>query len=214
MKSRKVLSALTALAALTLVSGCGDGGADAAPGPSGKDRVQAAIPGVPDGDAEQPPAGKGSKDPDDVNGDGHPDLVVPAFTSADPDAEDRQERIAVVYGSKDGLDPATRTVYGPGDLGLPDDESPDVNSRRAGISPENLTLADLDGDGFPDFITPVAGERASSGNVTGDRTVPHISWGGPQGPSPDAEATALQLPTQAGGLGIDEVERGDFDGES
>ncbi|RII20218.1 FG-GAP repeat protein [Streptomyces sp. YIM 130001] len=211
MKSRNVLSALTALAALAalaLVTGCGDGGSGASPEPSGEDRAPASIPGVP-GESRQPPAGKRSKDPDDVNGDGYRDLLVPAFTSADPDAEDREDRIAVVFGSAEGLDPVTRTVYGRSDLGLPAPQ--DDAYGKESIGADDVDLADLDGDGFPDFVSSVSGDVPGGGER--DRGELHVSWGGPQGPSRDSRTTELQLPSKLGEFGVESAERGDFDGD-
>ncbi|MBB6118081.1 VCBS repeat-containing protein [Nocardiopsis algeriensis] len=136
------------------------------------------------------PESEGSGVPDDVNGDGFADLLF--MSRYDPDAEDGEgaPRLVIVYGSSDGPDPATRTVWPPDSV------------RPASVSPTGggAGTADLDGDGFADI--PVGGSP------------PGILWGGPTGPDPGADPTLLDLPAQAEGEyepAASEV--GDFDGD-
>ena len=92
-----------------------------------------------------PEPGNGSQDPDDVNGAGYRDHVVPV---------PGEDRFAVLHGSAKGLDPSARRVYGRDDLGL--DDPPDDAGTGQGFASD--TLADLDDDGFPDFVTTVEDE--------------------------------------------------------
>ena len=100
MKPRIAVVTLAVCTALAPLSGCGSGDGTAAREPS-------SSPGGPSTGAttRTPAPGKGSKDPDDVNGDGHRDLVMPvAVGGGGADALD--ERVGVVYGSAKGLDPS------------------------------------------------------------------------------------------------------------
>jgi hypothetical protein len=147
--------------------------------------------------------GKGSKDPDDINGDGFRDLMVPVPGG---------ERVAVLYGSAKGLDPSTRTVYDRGDLGLP--EPPEEVAASNPRAPD--TVADLNGDGFPDFVTTVMGERVTDRGITEASTALYVTWGGPAGPggpTARAGATPVRLPESTSKLGLQSVVRGDFDGD-
>ncbi|WP_245881842.1 FG-GAP repeat domain-containing protein, partial [Streptomyces milbemycinicus] len=119
------------------------------------------------------PRGKGSKLPDDLNGDGYPELALPLVGNK---KEAQPTRLAFVHGSSRGVNPATRTVLTLDDLGLP--------ARGADVPPVDTTriaTADLDGDGYADLVTPVC-ERLSE--AESDRlhttvgTVPYITWGG------------------------------------
>ncbi|MEV0321922.1 VCBS repeat-containing protein [Streptomyces sp. NPDC050658] len=172
--------ALALCAALVLsVAGCGDGeasgGRSSAPSPHPAQSGDGKPVSTPS--AGSPPAadGKGSKDPDDINGDGHRDLVLPVPSRE----EGAGERLGVVFGSAKGLDPSTHAVY-------------DYDART-------VTTADLDGDGYPDFVTLSAEDEALT-----------VGWGGPDGPKPGAAATRIQPP---GGVGLGDHVRGDFDGD-
>ncbi|EPH45714.1 hypothetical protein STRAU_1219 [Streptomyces aurantiacus JA 4570] len=171
------------------------------------------MPGAP-AEGRAPRAGEGSNDPDDINGDGYTDLLVPM--PADTDQAGGGERIGVFYGSARGLDPATRTVYGGRELGLPE---PMQGSRGSGadsiaggdvVTGGTVLTADLDGDGFPDFVTETVGEWY--GNINAPHMTSYISWGGPGGPRAGAEATPVRLPGSAVS-GLSRVVRGDFDGD-
>ncbi|MEK8142518.1 VCBS repeat-containing protein [Streptomyces sp. M10(2022)] len=111
-----------------------------------------------------------------------------------------------------GITPSTRTVYGRQDLGLPEpaQDPPAGDSVTAG----SLTTADLDSDGFPDFVTSVgSGPYASEGHISAVPTVPYVTWGGPEGPDAGAGARPVRLPQSTAKLGVDSVVRGDFDGD-
>ncbi|GAA3822023.1 FG-GAP repeat domain-containing protein [Streptomyces phyllanthi] len=219
MKSRTALPVFAVCAAcvvLAPLAGCGGGGTgDEAPvsgapaesrAPTGtktsNGRVQETsvpVPGAP-AESRAPAPGKGSKDPDDINGDGYRDFVVPVPGG---------ERVAVLYGSAKGLDPSTRTVHSRRDLGLP--ERPEEAAESNPLAPE--TVADLDSDGFPDFVTTVMGESVEEQGYSTVRTVPYVTWGGPDGPRARAGAPQVRLPQSASKMGLESVERGDFDGD-
>ncbi|MFS8198012.1 hypothetical protein ACLVWQ_04930 [Streptomyces sp. CWNU-52B] len=215
MTSRTAFPALAVCAVcvvLTPLTGCGSDtpGQGASPSGSGGAASASGVPGAPT-ESRGPVSGKGSKDPDDINGDGFRDLVVPVTVGDDPDSPDAEQRVGVVYGSAKGLDPTTRTVHRRQDLGLP--ETPESMTKVSGVSAESTVTADLDGDGFPDFITSVVGEEADDGNISASRTVPYVAWGGPAGPEGKSGATELRLPPSVTKLGLQSVVRGDFDGD-
>ncbi|MER7639853.1 hypothetical protein [Streptomyces sp. NPDC126522] len=203
MKLRIAVVTLAVCTALAPLAGCGSGTSARGSSPSPDEPSTA-------GASRTPPPGKGSEDPDDINGDGHRDLVVPIIVGGGEGATD--ERVGVVYGSARGLDPSTRTVYGRDDLGLPA-PGRQLQSPKGSLSAADLTTADLDGDGFPDFVTTVQGAMTSDNNVTAPRTLPYITWGGPGGPTAKTAATPVQLPQSATKLGVESVVRGDFDGD-
>ena len=204
MKPRIAAVTLAVCTALAPLAGCGDGTGARDSSPSSEEPTTA-------GASRTPVPGKGSKDPDDINGDGHRDLVVPIVVGGGGE-DARDERVAVVYGSAKGLDPSTRAVYGRADLGLPE-PGKQLLAPKGSLSAADLTTADLDGDGFPDFVTTVQGAMTSDNNVTAPRTVPYIAWGGPGGPTAKASATPVQLPQSTRKLGVRSVVRGDFDGD-
>ncbi|WP_421107192.1 hypothetical protein [Streptomyces sp. NEAU-S77] len=213
MASRSTSHALAAGAlclALAPLTGCGPDGGE--PSSSKGHKGYKGQPSAP-AESRAPGHGKGSKDPDDLNGDGHRDLVLPAPARRDPAKVGRDERVAVVYGSAKGLDPATRTVHGRRDLGLPAvrDTTPGAGSDH--VPTDDVVTADLDGDGFSDVVTTVEGEMAEDGNISAARTVPHVTWGGPGGPGKGTGATPVRLPESASKLGVTSVVRGDFDGD-
>ncbi|KOX24247.1 hypothetical protein [Nocardiopsis sp. NRRL B-16309] len=167
-------------------------------------------PGVPTQDES---GGSGSQstprpreyEADDVNGDGFADLLFLTDHDAEnPNAEglgalDELRRLMIVYGSSDGLDPATRTV-------LPRRTVLAVSASGRG-GPDRAGTADLDGDGFTDI--PV---RADLG---GDPRGGHaVVWGAPAGPDPDTAPTALAAPSDDEWLDsfLPPV-AGDFDGD-
>ncbi|MDI3387600.1 VCBS repeat-containing protein [Streptomyces sp. B-S-A8] len=207
--SRAALSGAALCAvSLLLVPLAGCGGAAGGDSATGGATPAAKEPAVP-GESRPPEAGEGTKDPDDVNGDGHRDLLVPVSAGTGDQAA-ADQRVAVVYGSAKGLDPATRTVYGRRDLGLP--ASPGEHGRDSLAAGDVLT-ADLDGDGFPDFVSSVGGTTKTDGRVHASRAFPRVTWGGPEGPQAQGEATAIPLPQDVAALGMTSLVRGDFDGD-
>ncbi|CAM5729167.1 VCBS repeat-containing protein [Streptomyces mordarskii] len=186
-----------------LLAACGpeDGGAQ-----GGRDSSSSVSGSVITPTATAPvPHGKGSRLPDDVNGDGYPDLRLPV-----PSGEGGlPSRIAFVHGSSHGLNPATRTVLRHRDLGLP---SQDVTVAGA----TEVATADLDGDGYAD-VTTTAGEaldeRETERTQATVRTVPYISWGGPGGPRRTRSAARVQLTGPEDGVDAQRPTVGDFNGD-
>lgn len=206
MRCRAVL--VLVLASSVLMTGCGD--ADRPPqehkstssGGSSPSVRGGAVPKPVPADARPPAAGKGSKDPDDINGDGYRDLMLSVPGPA-PSIGRVDQRIGVLFGSARGLDLTTRAVYGRSDLGLPERTDPDYGQGDH-LGVDYVHTADLDGDGFPDFVTT---ERAATG-----RSVTYVAWGSAHGPS-GRPATPLVLPPGAVVTAGDPLVRGDFDGD-
>ncbi|MGW6022044.1 FG-GAP repeat domain-containing protein [Streptomyces sp. NPDC055099] len=162
-----------------LTAGCGEqasgDGKDARSSKGGGNPVS-----TPTASRPVPSDGKGSKDPDDINGDGHRDLLV-AVPSRD---ENKEGRTGVVFGSAKGLDPSTHAVYD--------------------YAPGTVVTADLDGDGYPDFVHSDWVEH---------REVLNVDWGSPSGPETDGTATRLRTPGGDPGDTLTRPVRGDFDGD-
>jgi hypothetical protein len=193
---------LAPLAGLLLsLTACGADAASAPPdGTDGGDPEQ-----VREYEAEPVPEGSGSDTADDVNGDGFADLLfVTDHEPADEEAahlyaQDEFRRLMVVYGSADGLGPATRTV-------LPPKVVLAVSASGHG-GPWRPGTADLDGDGFADI--PV-----HTGTGTDHPETHAVVWGGPTGPDPEAAPTPLRL--SEGGDASPSYRApaaGDFDGD-
>ncbi|MFI8930257.1 FG-GAP repeat domain-containing protein [Streptomyces sp. NPDC053474] len=200
MTPRTAARAVSVLAALALVAGCG-GGSDGSRSDGSRDGERGGSSRAPDvvpTESRAPAPGKGSGDPDDVNGDGHPDLLM-TVPVAWPASHGGVPQVAVVFGSPRGPDPTTRTLYTAEDLAVPD-PSPVGNT-----PPYPGTTADLDGDGFADFVTRTG--------ASGNRVVEYVNWGGPQGPRRGAAPTRIQVPAPDAADGFDDVVRGDFDGD-
>ncbi|MFF0724446.1 hypothetical protein [Streptomyces sp. NPDC004134] len=206
MTRRAPLTALV-LCPLLVLTACGEDDAGGGPSPAADGAPDPGVP-APPAASRAPAPGDGSQDPDDINGDGHRDLLVPVFPDGDP--QTAEERVAVVYGSADGLDPATRTVYGRRDLGLPalPAEFPAPDLLRAA----DVTTADLDGDGFPDFVTTSAGTAGRREDLGEEPQMPYVTFGGPEQPAARPEAVPLRLPGVAGVEPGSPV-RGDFDAD-
>lgn len=200
MIRRTALPAL-ALCPLLVLTACGDDDGGGGPSPSADGPSQPGVPAPPE-TTRSPAPGEGSQDPDDINGDGHRDLLVPVYLGDDP--QTAEECVGVVYGSADGLDPAAHTVLRRAELGLPDAPAAAPGATR--LSVNHLVNADLDDDGFPDFVTTVAAGEESE-------TVPYVSFGGPRQPVPDPETAALRLPADVAGVTWGSLERGDFDAD-
>ncbi|MFF3446702.1 FG-GAP repeat domain-containing protein [Streptomyces sp. NPDC002667] len=193
------------LLALPVLAGCGHAAA-------GRPDPSTTPPATPSG-RQTPQPSKASTNPDDINGDGYRDLLVPVTVGgfdrkANPAGE---ERVGVVFGSAHGLDPAVRSVWSRADLGLP---APDVaHGVKDTLPAAAVVTADLDGDGFPDFVTVRSGPVVEENGFPAARAVPYVSWGGPAGPTPGVRATPLRMPGRVANLGISTLVRGDFDGD-
>ncbi len=134
-------------------------------------------------DAEGVPYGAGSALPDDVNGDGYVDAVVTMETSP------QVPILAVLYGSRGGLDAGRRTVVRFGGQELFDFAGPRL--RRP-------DTADLDGDGYADIPVIL-------------RTGLRIVWGGPAGPA--GELSPVVPVPDVRRIKSDWPAIGDFDGD-
>ncbi|MEU6380247.1 VCBS repeat-containing protein [Streptomyces sp. NPDC046909] len=93
----------------------------------------------------------------DFNGDGYEDLAVGA-PYATVGGKKAAGYVAIVYGSKKGLNLATKKVYTQASPGIPG--SPETDDRFG----DHVIPADLDGDGYTDLVVPATGE--------------HWMWGG------------------------------------
>ncbi|QDQ14213.1 FG-GAP repeat domain-containing protein [Streptomyces spectabilis] len=212
MTPRTAARAVSVLAALALVAGCGgsDGSGSGGSRDGGGERSGASrAPDVVPTESRAPDPGRGSGDPDDINGDGHPDLLM-QVPVAWPASHGGVPRIAVVFGSPRGPDPTTRTLYTTDELGVPDPSAVGNTPPYPGMT------ADLDDDGFADFVTRTGEEvpeRERRTGAPGNRVVEYVNWGGHTGPRRGAAPTRLRLPAPDAAAGFDDVVRGDFDGD-
>ncbi|MFE0106639.1 hypothetical protein [Streptomyces sp. NPDC059009] len=195
-------TSVAAACAALLLAGCSGGG-------SGHDGQGPARPPAPPSVSSEPiPAGKGSHLPDDLNGDGHPELLVPG---GGPDPQ-TPERLAVVFGSRHGLDPRTRTVLNATSLGLPFGHVGHTDYGKNADLGSGVVPADLDGDGYADLSTTWGGKPDGGSAGDDSTTEAYISWGTPKGPRPGRKATRIQLGDRRVNLGLG-LERGDFNGD-
>ncbi|WP_052310443.1 FG-GAP-like repeat-containing protein [Streptomyces viridochromogenes] len=109
---------------------------------------------------------------DDLNGDGYADLAV-AAPSATVGGKKGAGYVAVVYGSKNGLDITTRQVLSQSTAGVPG--SPETDDAFGSA----LTTADLDRDGYADLVVGVGREDTADGGA--ESGMAEVLWGGPQG---------------------------------
>ncbi|QKV93604.1 FG-GAP repeat protein [Streptomyces sp. NA02950] len=200
---RTTAGAACAAALALLLTACGLGGDDKGSPDHSSDAASEAV--ITPTASAPVPHGKGSRLPDDLNGDGYPDLQLPVPSRK----EGLPTRAGFVYSSAKGLNPATRTVLRRRDLGLP---AADVTV--AGGS--EVTTADLDDDGYAD-VTTTAGERLSKREAerthTTVRTVPYISWGSAGGPRKTRAAARVQLTGPDDSVDTQRPTVGDFDGD-
>ncbi|MFF3691679.1 FG-GAP and VCBS repeat-containing protein [Streptomyces sp. NPDC002187] len=137
----------------------------------------------------------------DFNGDGYRDLAI-AAPIAKVAGKSGAGYVAVVYGTKNGLDKSKRTLISQDTAGVPGvPETGDYFGDR-------LTAGDLDGDGYTDLVVGVHGERIGS---TDDFGVLTVVWGGADGLKTATDITS-PLPQSRNELGWD-VAAGDFDGD-
>ncbi|WP_421108634.1 FG-GAP repeat domain-containing protein [Streptomyces sp. NEAU-S77] len=200
---------------LALLTGCGAGGSGDGPRDARGSHASAASAGAASGGgaargagstATTPvPRGKGSKLPDDVNGDRYPDLQLPV----PPRKRGLPSRIAFVHGSHNGLHPAARTVLRRADLGLPADDV-------AVAGATEVATADLDGDGYAD-VTTTGGERLGAAEAKRThatvRTAPYIAWGSAGGPPHARSAARVQLTGPTDSVDPQRPTVGDFNGD-
>lgn len=174
----------------------------AACGPGGDTKAARPTPvRIADASAKLPvPHGKGSRTPDDFNGDGHRDLVLDALVKAQSHADDAG--IGVVYGGTHGLAPGARQLIRPAKYA----------ARTKGQLPavfDAEASCDLDKDGFTDLI--VSTDPPYDGQ--GMPPVPlQVLFGSPGGLT---RAVTLTVPAAArfGNDWPDQPVCGDFDGD-
>lgn len=149
------------------------------------------------GDLLPVPRGRGSRLPDDFNGDGHRDLVLndlvvaPGESRADgrsnggaPD----DAGIGIVYGTAGphALDPAVRRLL------TPRAHATAVRGRPPAVF-EAAASCDLDGDGFADLV--IATDTPPYDGTDRPPAALHLLFGSPTGLS--GTAVALHIPEQA-----------------
>ncbi|MFE1958948.1 FG-GAP repeat domain-containing protein [Streptomyces sp. NPDC059479] len=170
------------------------------------------------------PPGRGSRLPDDFNGDGHRDLVLNDLVKAPGDSYGDDAGIGIVYGTAggDGKGASGRGKASGADAGIGAGIDPAIRqtisprthgARVAGVLPAAFdaeAACDLDQDGFGDLI--IATDPPYDGN--GMPPVPlQILFGGPTGLG--GRAVVLQIPGKArfGNEWPDHPVCGDFDGD-
>ncbi|MFC7263054.1 FG-GAP repeat domain-containing protein [Streptomyces lutosisoli] len=174
----------------------------AACGPTGSDSAGHKPVHVADAPAQLPvPQGKGSKVPDDFNGDGHRDLVLNDLVKAHSHADDAG--LGIVYGGPHGLTPGARQLLSPKKQAAP------TKGRLPAVFDAEASC-DLDGDGFTDLV--VSTDPPYDGQ--GRPPVPlQILFGSPAGLT--GRAVKLTVPARArfGNDWPDQPVCGDFDGD-
>ncbi|MFF1836187.1 FG-GAP and VCBS repeat-containing protein [Streptomyces sp. NPDC058231] len=138
----------------------------------------------------------------DFNGDGYRDIAVSAPRAA-AGGKGGAGYIAVVYGTRNGLDKSKHALISQATTGI------------TGVPEEGdafgaqLTTGDLDGDGYTDLVVGVPEERIGSTRSTGVLTV---IWGSPTGLRASTDIAAPMPGDQRNALGLG-VAAGDFDGD-
>ncbi|MFJ8073665.1 FG-GAP repeat domain-containing protein [Streptomyces sp. NPDC096176] len=151
------------------------------------------------------PRGKGSRIPDDFNGDGHRDLVLNDLVKSPRDSHGDDGGIGVVYGTDTArrLDPAVRQLLTPRTHGA------EVKGTLPAAFDAEASC-DLDKDGYADLV--VATDPPYDG--IGRPPVPlQLLFGSPTGIT--GKAVVLRIPEQAryGNDWPDHPVCGDFDGD-
>ncbi|MFI6244863.1 FG-GAP-like repeat-containing protein [Streptomyces sp. NPDC051016] len=137
----------------------------------------------------------------DFNGDGYRDLVI-AAPIAKVSGKSGAGYVAVVYGTKSGLDTTKRQIISQATTGVPG------NPASGDYFGDRLTSGDLDGDGYTDLVVGVHSERIGSTDSYGNVTV---LWGGASGLKGASNLTS-PLPRYRNELGW-ALAAGDFDGD-
>ncbi|MFJ8842315.1 FG-GAP and VCBS repeat-containing protein [Streptomyces cyaneofuscatus] len=137
----------------------------------------------------------------DFNGDGYRDLAI-AAPLGKVSKKASAGYVAVVYGTKNGLDKSKRTIISQARTFVP-------GTPEAGDSfGDRLTTGDLDGDGYTDLVVGVHSERIGK---TDTRGVVTVVWGSAKGLT-KAVDLAAPLPKYREALGWG-LAAGDFDGD-
>ncbi|MFD5556786.1 FG-GAP-like repeat-containing protein [Streptomyces sp. NPDC127068] len=139
--------------------------------------------------------------PGDFNGDGYRDLAI-AAPLGKVDGRAGAGYVAVVYGTKNGLDKSKRALISQATLGVPGVPEKDDHFG------DRLATGDLDGDGYTDLVVGVHGERIGNADSFGVVTV---VWGGSRGLKSGVDLSS-PLPTHRNAIGWG-VATGDFDGD-
>jgi len=149
------------------------------------------------------PQGKGSRTPDDFNGDGHRDLVLNDLVKGPDDSHGDDAGIGIVYGSGHGLAPGARQLLSPAKQAAPTKgQLPAVFDAEASC--------DLNKDGFTDLV--VSTDPPYDGQ--GQPPVPlQILFGSSAGLT--GKAVKLSIPARArfGNDWPDQPVCGDFNGD-
>lgn len=137
----------------------------------------------------------------DFNGDGYRDLAI-AAPLGKISGKTGAGYVAVVYGTKNGLDKSKRTIISQATTGIPG--TPEKGDNFG----DRLTTGDLDGDGYTDLVVGVHAERIGATDSFGVITV---VWGGASGLKSAVDISA-PLPKYRNELGWG-LASGDFDGD-
>jgi hypothetical protein len=147
------------------------------------------------------PHGKGSKAPDDFNGDGHRDLVLNDLVKAQAHADDAG--IGIVYGGERGLVPGARQLI------VPRKQGAAVKGQLPALFDAEASC-DLNKDGFTDLL--VSTDPPYDGQ--GRPPVPlQILFGSPNGLTTRAVNLVVPAKARFGNDWPDQPVCGDFDGD-
>ena len=131
----------------------------------------------------------------DLDGDGHPDLVVGALNRSIPGVE-RAGTVSVFYGTVDGLGTARAQEWSKASPGVPG------RARRADRFGSSLAIGDLDGDGYDDLAVGSPQDVARGTRLYGSA---NVLFGGPTGlASARAQRWTQATPGVPGRPGVDD----------